>query len=287
MDTQKSCTKCLIFKELDLFPKIKKTDGSHRFGSQCKECIANWKKEHYQKNKIEIAKKCKVYRENNLDILREKSRQYSASHKEEAIERAKKHYQDNKLDKLIYAKKYRNDPDIKIKSASYQKEYRENNAEHLQQYNLEYRIKNKEKHNARIRKRKQEDLFFKLKVNISATISRELKKALSNKKDSSCLKYLPYTMQLLKEHLEKLFEPWMSWDNYGKYNAKTWNDNDDTTKTWNIDHIIPRASLPYASMEDDNFKKCWALDNLRPYSAKQNMLDGVSKIRHDKSIERT
>jgi hypothetical protein len=35
-------------------------------------------------------------------------------------------------------------------------------------------------------------------------------------------------------------------------------------------------------MEDDNFKKCWALNNLRPLSAKQNILDGTTKIRHEK-----
>jgi len=27
-------------------------------------------------------------------------------------------------------------------------------------------------------------------------------------------------------------------------------------------------------MEDENFKKCWSLDNLRPLSAKINILDG-------------
>lgn len=26
-------------------------------------------------------------------------------------------------------------------------------------------------------------------------------------------------------------------------------------------------------MVEDNFKKCWALENLRPYSAKQNLAD--------------
>jgi len=33
-------------------------------------------------------------------------------------------------------------------------------------------------------------------------------------------------------------------------------------------------------MEDQEFLDCWALDNLRPYSAKQNFLDGVRRIRH-------
>jgi len=62
----------------------------------------------------------------------------------------------------------------------------------------------------------------------------------------------------------------MNWDNHGKY--------------WHIDHIMPQSILPYISMEDDNFKKCWALDNLRPLEAIQNMKDGDSRIRHKKII---
>jgi hypothetical protein len=30
-------------------------------------------------------------------------------------------------------------------------------------------------------------------------------------------------------------------------------------------------------MEEYNFKKCWALDNLRPYSSKKNLLEGARK----------
>jgi hypothetical protein len=88
-------------------------------------------------------------------------------------------------------------------------------------------------------------------------------------------------MQELREYLEQRFEPWMTWNNYGTYKGEDiWKDNDITTWTWQIDHIIPQSDLPYSSMEDDNFKKCWALENLRPLSAKQNWLDGVKKVRH-------
>lgn len=62
--------------------------------------------------------------------------------------------------------------------------------------------------------------------------------------------------------------------------ANTWKDDDITTWTWQIDHIVPQSDLPYTSMEDDNFKKTWTLDNLRPFPAKQNWLDGVLKVRH-------
>ena len=90
----------------------------------------------------------------------------------------------------------------------------------------------------------------------------------------SILKYLPYTIEDLKLYLESKFEWWMNWDNWGMYDVKTWDDNNSLTWTWNIDHIIPQSYFKYVSMEDEEFKRCWALENLRPYSAKQNILDG-------------
>jgi hypothetical protein len=85
---------------------------------------------------------------------------------------------------------------------------------------------------------------------------------------------MPYTLKQLKNHLESKFESWMTWDNYGKYVLETWDDNNKSTWTWNIDHIVPHSTFIYSSMKEDNFKKCWALENLRPYSSKQNIIDG-------------
>lgn len=72
----------------------------------------------------------------------------------------------------------------------------------------------------------------------------------------------------------------MNWNNHGKYDSKTWDDNDSSTWTWQLDHIIPHSDLPYQSMTDENFLKCWALDNLRPLSSKQNLIDGTTRARH-------
>ena len=82
-------------------------------------------------------------------------------------------------------------------------------------------------------------------------------------------------MKELKSHIENQFEPWMTWNNQGLYNLHTWNDNDSATWTWQIDHIIPQSKLPFMSMEDENFKKCWALENLRPLSSKQNLIESA------------
>ena len=141
----------------------------------------------------------------------------------------------------------------------------------------EWRQKNKE-YNKQYRKtRKQTDPNFKLRTTMSSSIARMLKRTGGSKKVKSCLDYLPYTIQELRTHIESQFQPWMSWDNHGRYNVKTWNDNDSSTWTWNIDHIIPQSSFKYTSMDDDNFKKCWSLENLRPLSAKQNIIDGARK----------
>jgi len=128
--------------------------------------------------------------------------------------------------------------------------------------------------------RRQTDPNFVIRRSVSYAIWRGLKSAGSSKGGRSCLQFLPYTIDQLKQHLENLFEPWMNWDNHGNYNAEIWNDNDPNTWTWQIDHIIPQSDLPYISMEDENFRRCWDLNNLRPLSAKLNNLDGTRKIRH-------
>lgn len=120
--------------------------------------------------------------------------------------------------------------------------------------------------------RRKVDAAFRLRDNLSRSIREALKKSGSMKNNVSCLKFLPYSIQELKTHLEKQFESWMNWQNWGKY--------DPIVRTWQIDHIVPQASLSYISMTDKNFEKCWALDNLRPLSAKQNMIDGTSRSRH-------
>lgn len=130
------------------------------------------------------------------------------------------------------------------------------------------------------RKSKTKTINQKLRSTISSNINNFLKKNYSNKNGQSSFKYLEFNINQLKEHLEKQFESWMAWDNHGKYNILIWNDQDQSTWTWQLDHIIPQSNLPYISMEDENFKQCWALKNLRPYSAKQNSIDGANRIRH-------
>jgi hypothetical protein len=140
--------------------------------------------------------------------------------------------------------------------------------------------------NERNKKRSKTDPSFKLRNNISSSIAGFLKKNDSSKNGQSCLNYLPYSFDELKQHLESQFEPWMTWENQGKYSVKIWNDNDPTTWTWQLDHIIPHSTFNYFSMDCQEFRDCWELSNLRPLSAKQNVIDGTKRTRHiSKSLE--
>jgi hypothetical protein len=73
---------------------------------------------------------------------------------------------------------------------------------------------------------------------------------------------LGYSVGELKAHLESQFADGMSW-------AKFLNGG------IHIDHIIPRMHFSYSSAKDPQFRKCWALSNLRPMWPKQNSISGA------------
>lgn len=130
----------------------------------------------------------------------------------------------------------------------------------------EYRKKNKDRINSSSRQR-----YSQLEVKLRRRCSHAIRMALKSKKETSCMNKLPFSIEELKAHLEQQFESWMTWNNWGLYNIETWDDNDPSTWTWQIDHIIPQSKLPYDSMDHPNFQKCWKLSNLRPLNSKENL----------------
>lgn len=178
--------------------------------------------------------------------------------------------------KLARRKLYANNKD---KIIAVNTVYYNNNKDKKKKYDKEYYLLNKDKRMAQSllnhKRRMKEDPAYRIRNIISVSIGKFLKKQGSSKRDESILQHMDYSIQELKEHLEKQFEPWMTWKNHGAYRVDIWDDTDPTTWTWQIDHIIPHSTFKYTSMEDQEFKDCWALNNLRPYSAKQNIIDGA------------
>lgn len=78
--------------------------------------------------------------------------------------------------------------------------------------------------------------------------------------------FLPYTVDELREHLERLFEPGMTWKEM---------------ELWHIDHIKPVHLFNFNTFEDIEFLECFALSNLRPVWARDNMRKGGKWIDPD------
>src|ERR1700722_10563624 len=172
---------------------------------------------------------------------------------------------------------------------AYSKKFQKENPE----YKKQWKEKNRDKENQKYNERIKTDPCFKLRRTVSRSVLRMLEKFGNNKDGHSVLEFFGYTIEELYSHLETLFthsdnitpdgEIWMTMNNHGIYDPKTWNDNDSATWKWHIDHIIPHSELPYDTMDHPNFKKAWALSNIRPFSAKQNIIDGATRVRHKKT----
>jgi hypothetical protein len=97
----------------------------------------------------------------------------------------------------------------------------------------------------------------KLNSNISRAVRSSLR---NNSKSGRRWEFLVgYTVDELRNHLSRLFQPGMTWENYGNHG-------------WHIDHIIPVSRFNFETPEDLDFKRCWGLNNLQPLWAKENRM---------------
>jgi len=212
---------------------------------KCSKCEIKKDESEFHKdkhNKDGLCYKCKEcfklhYQKNKEKILKQ-SKEYRIQNKEKVSERGKKHYIKNKEE--IDRKHREYDHKTRTKRKKIKKKYR-----------------NQKYHG---------DACFRLRINLSDKIRRTLLNNNGSKQGYSILKKLPYSMQELKQHIESLWESWMSWDNYGRANLNK--------RTWQIDHIIPHSNFHYDNMDCEDFKKCWVLSNLRPLEAFENIKKG-------------
>lgn len=115
------------------------------------------------------------------------------------------------------------------------------------EYMRKYREENREKINRKKRKENMSQMQV-LSHNVSSAIYRVLK---GIKSERHWEDLVGYSIQELKEYIEKQFDENMNWDNMGEY--------------WEIDHIIPLNLFSYKTEQDKQFKICWSLANLRPF----------------------
>jgi len=139
------------------------------------------------------------------------------------------------------------------------KTWYEQNKEHRKEYLKEYREKNIDK----IRKTKRDyqqhlrdtNPTYKLISYFRTAIYQVLKES-NVEKNKHYFDVLQYTPKQLIDHLELQFTDGMTWDNYGE---------------WHVDHIKPISSFNIIEMGDNEFMKCWCLNNLQPMWGEENI----------------
>ena len=121
------------------------------------------------------------------------------------------------------------------------------------------------KTNAYHRKRRKNDPTYRLRCNLSTNISMGLKRQGIRKKPGKTKEFLDCSYAELMDHLESLFQPGMTRENYGK--------------VWHDDHIVPRAA--FGGTREELMIVNW-YKNMQPMFAKENLSKGAKHKLEDK-----
>ncbi len=156
-------------------------------------------------------------------------------------------------------KKWRDKPEIKERKKSSYKNWSAENRNHLREYHKKWREKNlehlRETRNKYERTRKSNDPVYKLIGNFRTAIYTVLKEN-NLTKFGHYFDILGYSQHDLIDHLEKQLKDGMTWENYGE---------------WHVDHKLPITSFNFTTIYDEEFKKCWSLENLQPMWGEENI----------------
>lgn len=98
-------------------------------------------------------------------------------------------------------------------------------------------------------------------VRLHDRIGNQIRGALKSSKGAKTFDLVCYSVYELRAHLERQFRHGMGWHNFGE---------------WHIDHIVPVSSFILDDQESA-VRTAWALPNLRPLWAKDNMSKGAKR----------
>ena len=136
----------------------------------------------------------------------------------------------------------------------HRKENKERRNEYRKQYNLDNKEKRKEYQKQYQKERYNSEPLFKFKMNCRTRTYLAFQRK-SWRKNSGTEKLLGCDYKTAMNHIEKQFEPWMTWDNHGE---------------WHIDHITPLTSANTI----EEMTPLFHYTNLQPLLAEDNIRKG-------------
>ena len=239
----KTCTKCGKDKILSEFHKMESNIDGYR--TTCKQCRISEGKEYSLNNKEKIIEAKREYRIKNKEQIREHKHKYYLENKESVDKKNEEYRVEHKKERKEYDRlRYKTNPEeVKERSKRWKKE-------NTEQVRILARIRDKKHWN-----------IPKVKLNgiIKNGIYCSLKRG--SKAGRHWENIVDFNIEELRVHLEKQFTEEMNWGNQGSY--------------WHIDHKIPISVFNFNTPDDMDFKLCWALKNLRPLEAIENISKGA------------
>lgn len=233
-------------------------------------------KEYYQNNSERIKQRSEQWSKDNPDKKKNIQRRYRKNNPDKIREYFKQYRKDNREKCLKYSKKWRENNSEKIteyqkynpeKAKLYLRQWKKDNPEKGSAYSRKWRRDNLEKEKERCRQKmsysRKTDLKFNLNDKMRQAIALSLK---GNKAGRHWEDLVGYTLEDLIKRLKKTMPEGYTWQDFMEGRL-------------HIDHIIPISAFNYTKPEHLDFKRCWALSNLRLLPAKENM------VKHNKLIK--
>lgn len=175
--------------------------------------------------------------------------EYRKNNKEKIAERAKIHH------KKQYQK---NRKQIIERVTIYAQEHKEEKKEYHKGYYQEHKEERKERGKEYQKNKLKTDPKYKLNKNISCLIRQSLK---GNKNGQHWEICVDYTLEDLMFHLKNTLPAGFTWQDY-------------LDGRLHLDHIVPVSVFNFDSYTNVDFRRCWALSNLRLLEATKNMSKG-------------
>ena len=159
----------------------------------------------------------KEYRKNNKERLNKIKKEWAKNNPDKIKEINLKRKDKKKITDKEYGKKNRK------KISANGREWAKNNPDKIRKTNTTY-----------VRNRRKTDILYRLKDSVGSLIRDSFRKRIYNKNQRTT-EIVGCNVADFKKYIESKFEPWMNWDNYGKYNGTS-------DYGWDIDHIVPISS---------------------------------------------
>lgn len=210
------CKPCSKCGEFRLVTEYALNKQTGSYGAECRPCLRE---------------RTRQWRKNNPGYASKKSKEWSAKNPEKKAATHKAWIQKN-------ADTHR------VKRAEYYQATKEQRREKKNAYQRQYE-----------KRKREEDCNYALHERISRSV-RGCLAGNESKHGRRWQDLVGYTVEELREHLERQFLKGMTWKNRSE---------------WHIDHIIPLASFKITGADCPEFRAAWSLGNLRPLWATENI----------------